>query len=170
MYPISGGPGFNGYHLFGNSNMYYPDHVKTDHWLESLCEDGDEIDIENETLPHMTVTLENENLDSLGTAELFESDFFEFEKCDTISLSNKSENLRIYPNPSNDMINIDFKDDVDQIRIIVHDLMGKSIFNEDTINTDGSTISLNIREWNNGVYLLAIQTKDGVYTRKFVKM
>ncbi len=74
----------------------------------------------------------------------------------------------VYPNPASTELHVDFPDSIDEATIEVYDILGKRILIK-TANNLSNT--LNIRNWNNGVYLLKISTNDGKsLTKRFVKI
>ncbi len=99
-------------------------------------------------------------------------------KNDTISIadSNKTENIVLYkitklnetdnnisifPNPTNDILNIYSSVDIINIKII--DLTGKILYQSNTAK------SFDISEMKAGIYLVKIQTKDSITIKKIVK-
>ena len=82
-----------------------------------------------------------------------------------INLSNKKfaiYNLKVYPNPTNEILKIDyvFSEKADYT---IYDLTGKKIAQDQIINNE---ISLNIE---NGIYLLKIETENQVVTHRIIK-
>ena len=74
------------------------------------------------------------------------------------------ENMSIFPNPTEDLINIegiDFKIEF----ISIFDLNGKEVLKFES----GNTTNLNISTLNHGVYLMRIVTSKGTIHRKIVK-
>ncbi|MEZ4906777.1 MAG: T9SS type A sorting domain-containing protein [Saprospiraceae bacterium] len=77
----------------------------------------------------------------------------------------------LYPNPSSDYINVDFNlDKTETVSIYITDIAGRVVYKECT-DTPMSSFnkSINISNLKNGVYLINIQTKEGVSAEKFVK-
>ncbi len=77
--------------------------------------------------------------------------------------------LNIFPNPANDFVNVSFGlASSEDIELTVYSVDGKVIetrafANESKVNTTFNTSSL-----NNGVYILKINTENGISTQKFV--
>lgn len=74
-------------------------------------------------------------------------------------------NLRIYPNPVKEILNIDYKEDIS--KLTVYDLSGRLI---KTYNKNQSNNSIDVSELKSGTYLLNIETQSkNVSTVKFIK-
>jgi len=69
-------------------------------------------------------------------------------------------NFIVYPNPTKGYFNIDFKSDVNSIKIV--DVLGKEIFNEETkdVTTD-TTKKIDLSNFTNGVYIVTISDRNG---------
>jgi hypothetical protein len=73
------------------------------------------------------------------------------------------ENIfNIYPNPTNDIVNIDAKGNNQYLSATVYDIFGKLL-----INTKNTKISLN--KFEDGVYILEINTPKNTYTTRIIK-
>ncbi|SFT68291.1 Por secretion system C-terminal sorting domain-containing protein [Lishizhenia tianjinensis] len=72
--------------------------------------------------------------------------------------------FKIAPNPSQDFLQISLKEEVETESIAIVDLQGKVVLSDLTINQkiDVSTLEA-------GVYMVQIQTADGLSTQKFIK-
>jgi len=73
--------------------------------------------------------------------------------------------ITIFPNPANDVINIDYNNNnVENVNIDLFDIYGelKGSYNKAMNNIDISSLQ-------NGLYLLKFQTKDKVIIKKFIK-
>ena len=70
--------------------------------------------------------------------------------------------FNIYPNPTNDLINIDTKGNNQYLSANVYDIFGKLL-----INTNNSKISLN--KFEDGVYILEITTPTNTFTTRIIK-
>ena len=73
-----------------------------------------------------------------------------------------NEGLAIFPNPVNDVLNINYNKTINQIDI--YDVYGKLV---KTFTTVGN--SINVSDLSEGVYMLNMQTEEGVIVRKIVK-
>ena len=70
--------------------------------------------------------------------------------------------FNIYPNPTNDIVNIDAKRNNQYLSATVYDIFGKLL-----INTKNTKISLN--KFEDGVYILEINTPKNTYTTRVIK-
>jgi hypothetical protein len=80
--------------------------------------------------------------------------------------SDISLNFVIFPNPSNDVVNISLKNNFTNASIQVFDGTGRVIF-EKAINSN--TEVLDIKEWANGVYSLVVNLDGLVASKLFIK-
>ena len=72
----------------------------------------------------------------------------------------------IYPNPSKSKLNISLKQNTNDTKVEVYDILGKRIHVQ-TLTSVQSII--NVSRWNAGVYLVKITNKTGTQTKRFVK-
>lgn len=81
------------------------------------------------------------------------------------------EIVKFFPNPVSDMLNINLNSIEDQnVTLEIVDFTGKTMYSLSQELTTGDTkIELNTESLINGIYLLKIQTKEGVISRKIVK-
>ena len=78
----------------------------------------------------------------------------------SISEINNLNTIKIYPNPSSSLISIDNM----SVKIVkIFNLRGQLLL------TERNTNQINVETLSKGVYLLSIQTKNGLYSSKFVK-
>lgn len=71
---------------------------------------------------------------------------------------------KMYPNPVEDVLNINDLNDVNKIEIF--DITGKMV---QSAIVESNRISVNISALNSGVYIVSFYTKNGIKTNKFVK-
>lgn len=92
------------------------------------------------------------------------------ENCAPLLISTTQVNdisgLELFPNPVEDILNISISDFVIK-EVAVFDVKGKEILREEN-NTDN--IQINTDNLQRGTYLIQIQTKSEVTTRKFIKI
>ncbi len=74
--------------------------------------------------------------------------------------NNKLTEINVFPNPSNDFINIKLNSKIDRVEIC--DLDGRLVL-------IGEEAEMNIQGLSKGLYILKAITDEGVYTSKFVK-
>jgi len=73
----------------------------------------------------------------------------------------KNAEIKLYPNPVDDVLNIEFDDEV--LECVIYDNVGKKVMNCVGCN------SLNVEKLSEGVYFLKIKTREGYLSGKFVK-
>lgn len=77
------------------------------------------------------------------------------------------KDLKVYPNPSQDVLTIDLPSVMENdVNITVLDTQGKQIQTQ-TINANNN--SLNVSDWQTGVYLIQIEYEDSRIVKRFVK-
>ena len=83
---------------------------------------------------------------------------------------NTIANLEVYPNPSRDVFNVTFTSETKQtIEVRVVNLVGEIIFTENLENFVGEyTHSFNLSEYSKGVYLLELDTNNGIVNKKLI--
>ena len=73
---------------------------------------------------------------------------------------NKYQEINVYPNPSNDLINIQLNSKINKVE--VYDLNGCLVL-------VGEGAEINIQSLYNGMYILKAITGEGVYNARFIK-
>ncbi|OQA92212.1 MAG: hypothetical protein BWY27_00375 [Bacteroidetes bacterium ADurb.Bin234] len=82
----------------------------------------------------------------------------------TSSINDRTENenqVNIYPNPANDVVNVVSNKEFTQLKVL--NLLGQVIFNKE-VKTKEYTI--NTSHFNPGLYIVQLQTPDGIINRK----
>jgi extracellular elastinolytic metalloproteinase len=81
---------------------------------------------------------------------------------------NKSENIRIYPNPSNGLLNVRINQFVGKVTIQILDINGRVVFNQtdDKFNIEKS---INLNKLQTGVYVVKINTNEFTYSEKLIR-
>ena len=78
-------------------------------------------------------------------------------------ISNYENNIKIYPNPVNDRLYIEAENEIKEVTIF--DIYGRQ---QTTVNGQQS-LSINISEFNSGIYFIRINTTNGIYVKRFIK-
>ena len=78
--------------------------------------------------------------------------------------SEDEEKFNIYPNPVDQQLNIDFKDNNEK-NLVIYDLQGRSLLSLNIAGTTYNT-SLNVSKFNTGIYFLQIESESGLYTKQ----
>ena len=79
-------------------------------------------------------------------------------------------NLDVYPNPSRDLFNVTFtSEDVQDLEVRVINVVGEVVYTENLQQFVGEyTKQINLYENAKGIYLLEIETNDGVVNKKLI--
>jgi len=87
--------------------------------------------------------------------------------CNALGIENNEvENgIKIYPNPTNGIFEIDFKNSIDKSEIEIFNSLGQSVFK----NTFFNQTEINISTFVSGIYFVKIQNGQNVITKKIVK-
>ncbi|MFM7016364.1 MAG: T9SS type A sorting domain-containing protein [Bacteroidota bacterium] len=91
-----------------------------------------------------------------------------FAQTDEVSKINHTINeLSIYPQPSNGVINIKLSETQNQNPIVaVYDLLGNKIAEIESDHTNTAVYTINLEDKKAGYYFLKIQTDDNLYSRR----
>lgn len=81
---------------------------------------------------------------------------------------NNAENIRIYPNPSNGLLNVRINQFVGKVTIQIVDINGRVVFNQtdDKFNIEKS---INLNKLQTGVYVVKINTNEFTYSEKLIR-
>jgi hypothetical protein len=79
--------------------------------------------------------------------------------------------IKIYPNPSFDVITLKYTTTEESNTVEISDLLGRRVYSEEILNNGlENAVLINTRDLSNGIYLIQIkQNNKTVYTAKFVK-
>ncbi len=99
--------------------------------------------------------------------------FFNFNECQ-ISVEETealSENISILPNPSNGKFTLEIKGLEGEIDIIIDDVRGKHIFNEQNIKVNGNQLNklIDITSFPSGIYLMSVSHEESIFNSRIVK-
>jgi hypothetical protein len=73
--------------------------------------------------------------------------------------------LRVYPNPSNSVVNIELTGNISQV--VVYNYLGQVVYENNV--TGAQTIQLNVRNYESGAYLVKFISREGEsFTKKVV--
>ena len=78
--------------------------------------------------------------------------------------------FKIYPNPSRDIFNVSFSSEIKQsIQLRLVNLVGEVIFTENLEKFEGEySHSFNLSEYSKGIYLLELDTDNGIINKKLI--
>lgn len=74
--------------------------------------------------------------------------------------NNHLEDVRIFPNPANQTLNIV---STDMNRVTIFNVVGQKVYD---MESNGGSMNVNLSTWNDGVYLVRIQTPSGQKTQQ----
>ena len=79
----------------------------------------------------------------------------------------KGSSIRVFPNPIQNALSIDIHSDAKKIAVEVFDILGRSIFKQ---NTEGSNLlTINTLKWQSGVYMLMVTDGVKIFQQKITK-
>ena len=86
----------------------------------------------------------------------------------------ENEEINIYPNPAEDIVNVVFSQDArdlgatgNQLTLEVFNLLGQGV-HISTSEVGGSTHAIDVKNWPAGQYILQIKSGEKVWTEKLV--
>lgn len=76
--------------------------------------------------------------------------------------------LNVYPNPSNGIMNITFDNyNSSECVVMIKDMTGKTVYSENrSLNSGSNTLDLSVTDLQKGLYILEIQTAEGLVNSK----
>lgn len=80
-----------------------------------------------------------------------------------------NDKLSLYPNPANDVLNLQIDQSIDLQSIFVFDVSGKLVIEQNLSDNNTLQQQLNISKLQNGIYFLKVNSLQGLTTIKFVK-
>lgn len=78
-----------------------------------------------------------------------------------------SDNISVYPNPTNDLLNLNFDKSTTVLKVTLTDLQGKIVYNSNAVL--GNSLQIDMSNLSNGLYMLDVQTNNGVNIHKVMK-
>ncbi len=79
-----------------------------------------------------------------------------------------SLDFKLYPNPANSMVYIEFEKPLNKVTIEVYDMLGKVVRGLQ-YNDSVKYASIPVSDLQSGVYMVKIQTEEGLSVKKFIK-
>ena len=73
----------------------------------------------------------------------------------------------IYPNPANEIISVQFNDNIQSATLVVLNVLGETVLSKEISDTISETIQIN--ELPGGIYFLQVRSEHFCLTQKFVK-
>ncbi|WP_264511755.1 S8 family serine peptidase [Flavobacterium sp. N1719] len=75
------------------------------------------------------------------------------------------ENVRVFPNPTNELINVLIPNSVELTQVRLYDLQGREVLNRET---HGDTAKLNVQHLSEGVYIVRVENSLGSTSQRVV--
>lgn len=78
--------------------------------------------------------------------------------------------MKMYPNPATESVNIAFSsEDADNATITVRNLMGQTVYTQScAVNEGNNQVSVSVKGFANGIYMVTVQTSKGISTQKLI--
>ena len=76
-----------------------------------------------------------------------------------------AQSFKVYPNPASDLVSIKGTNGSSFNRVQAFDITGRVVYTSDA---SGSSLSIDVSNWNNGIYLVQIATDSGVQVKRIV--
>jgi hypothetical protein len=143
--------------------FYLADYRNSDNSKDYILKDWTYVDLSIlGVFDTISFKLESTDVGQFGmnTPAFFCIDNFEYDLITSVKEVSKSNMFSIYPNPSSSSININYNERFLNINIL--DIQGKMV-----LQSKQKTIDINSLE--NGIYIVQIETENGILNSKFVK-
>ena len=75
----------------------------------------------------------------------------------------------MYPNPTTNYVNLSFSNASKNIDIAVFDVLGKQVFSKQKAELIDSSFTLDVSNYNNGLYFVKINSEGKTITKKLIK-
>ncbi|WP_329807226.1 T9SS-dependent M36 family metallopeptidase [Flavobacterium facile] len=75
--------------------------------------------------------------------------------------------FKIYPNPTNGLLNININNYIGELQIKVYDLNGRQVYNQNVTNFN-NTNAINLESLSTGIYVLKLQGENLNYSEKII--
>ncbi len=80
------------------------------------------------------------------------------------NIINLENNISIYPNPSNNIINVNFNT-VNNAEIVLYNMVGQQIMK---VNTSVTENKIDVSKYNKGIYFIKVKLNNKIHTKKIV--
>lgn len=77
--------------------------------------------------------------------------------------------ILLYPNPTDDILNVHFSSSLAQPEIEIYNLEGRLVYRQKNIQSNQQDISIEISQFSKGVYLFTLKDRNNMITKKFIK-
>ncbi len=103
--------------------------------------------------------------DTLSLASVAENNIFTGIESLT---SAAQDNLTIYPNPANDILNIDLGMFDGKTSIELYDLLGKKVLSQEAISAASTLFQIELEAFSNGIYFIKVSDDSKIKTNKII--
>lgn len=102
--------------------------------------------------------------------EIYDS-FIQCESLTSVAKENLDNNIKIFPNPSTDILNIDFHNFNDRIfSVEIIDVLGQVVFKQiNSVKNQESILTIDLTQQINGIYFVKVRTAKETITKKMIK-
>jgi hypothetical protein len=76
-----------------------------------------------------------------------------------------SQSFKVYPNPASDLVAIKGTNGSTFTSVQAFDITGRVVYASDAT---GNSLSIDVSNWNNGIYLVQIATENGIQVKRIV--
>jgi len=76
-----------------------------------------------------------------------------------------AQSFKVYPNPASDLVAIKGTNGSMFTSVQAFDITGRVVYASDAT---GNSLSIDVSNWNNGIYLVQIATENGVQVKRIV--
>lgn len=124
----------------------------------------------NFSTPQANVKIEGANNSKITVSGAFDEmtyTVFNVEFTETLGLDKEEflSNITLYPNPASSMLNLELGTALEgDVEVMIHSTAGQVVANE--IFTTGLTHSIDVSNFEAGMYLVTVKTKDGQQTKR----
>lgn len=100
----------------------------------------------------------------------FDGDVSDWDTCGTYvvgldeGLADQQNSIRLFPNPATDLVRIESPEHI--LYVSIYDIHGKKV---GYLESNHSTVELDVRKWSAGVYSVVIQNEDGIEAKLLMK-
>ena len=89
----------------------------------------------------------------------------------TVSPFTKEKFFKVYPNPSQNISNIEFTmGSGEDVKIKVYDLIGNELMEQETQMSQGNSVEINLENYAEGMYIIYVEKNGVIYTDKLEKI
>jgi hypothetical protein len=126
---------------------------------------GTETIWEDETVPDECANDEGWREHTVGSESQTAPSYI-YGTCGITSIEEYGNAFAIYPNPANQFITVELTENLRDAQISIADLTGRTVVEQAV--TNATRVTLNVRDFNSGLYILRITSGDNSWSRKIL--